>query len=271
MRTTLRRGMTVLELMIVLAIIGGAAVLVRSGFRMITKADLVENATELSAMMKRTGQLAIEHGELHRIVFDLDKQIYVVEVCQGATAIMRNEQLRATEEERKKEADDTKRALDRGRERLQNLPSDALQVGDPEEATKRATAVSGAHISDRTCVPAQDTVTGTVKAGQSKEEDKQAHQWVRALRVNKGIKFKEIWVQHRDESATKGQVAVYFFPQGNSEKAVIELTDGSETFSVLVYGLTGRVELKDGVLKDVNDHMMRNALGDKNAKREDER
>src|SRR5262244_1780911 len=89
-------GMTVLELMIVLAIIGGAAVLVRSGFRMITKADLVENATELSAMMKRTGQLSIEHGELHRIVFDLDKQIYVVEVCQGATAIMRNEQLAAT-------------------------------------------------------------------------------------------------------------------------------------------------------------------------------
>ena len=52
--------------------------------------------------------------------------------------------------------------------------------------------------------------------------------WVRALRADKGIKFKEIWVQHRDESATKGQVAIYFFPTGASEKAVIELTDGTE-------------------------------------------
>jgi ATP-dependent RNA helicase DeaD len=42
-------GMTVLEIMIVLAIIGGGAILVRSGFRMISKADLVENSTELAA------------------------------------------------------------------------------------------------------------------------------------------------------------------------------------------------------------------------------
>src|SRR5260221_9272918 len=152
------RGMTVLELMIVLAIIGGAAVLVRSGFRMITKADLVENATELSALMKRAGQLAIEHGELHRVTFDLDKQIYVVEVCRGATAILRNEQLKATEEERKRDEDEKKQALDRGRARLQNLPADALQVGDPEEAAKRATALSGHHIADRTCVPASDAI-----------------------------------------------------------------------------------------------------------------
>jgi prepilin-type N-terminal cleavage/methylation domain-containing protein len=258
------RGMTVLELMIVLAIIGGSVVLVRSGFRMITKADLVENATELSAIMKRTSSLAVEHGELHRITFDLDKHMYVVEVCQGATAIQRNEILKVNDEEKR-------RAMERGRAQLQNLPTDALQVGDPEEATKRATALSGHHIADRQCAPAQDTITGTSMAGQGSAEAAQAKGWVRSLAVNKGIKFKEIWVQHRDESATKGQVAIYFFPTGSSEKAVIELTDGSETFSVLVFGLTGHIELKDGVLRDVNDHMMRNALGDKDAKREDEK
>jgi hypothetical protein len=63
---------------------------------------------------------------------------------------------------------------------------------------------------------------------------------------------------------------VYFFPLGSSEKAVIELTDGDETFSVLVYGLSGRVELRDGVLRDVNDHMMKNIMGDHDAKREDQ-
>src|SRR3989442_14038769 len=91
------RGMTVLELMIVIAIIGAASVLVRSGFRMITKADLVEDTTELAAVLRRTTQLAIEHGELHRVVFHLDNKEdsnlpdYTVEVCQGATAIQRNE------------------------------------------------------------------------------------------------------------------------------------------------------------------------------------
>ena len=78
-------------------------------------------------------------------------------------------------------------------------------------------------------------------------------------------------VQHRDEAATKGQVAIYFFPLGESEKSVVELTDGSEVFSVLVFGLTGRVELHDGALRDVNEHMMKNPMGDRDAKREGEK
>ena len=59
------------------------------------------------------------------------------------------------------------------------------------------------------------------------------------------------------------------WPLGTSEKAVIELTDGSEVFSVLIYGLTGRVELHDGALKDINDHMLKNVMGTQDAKHED--
>ncbi|MBA3818734.1 MAG: type II secretion system protein [Deltaproteobacteria bacterium] len=246
--------MTVLEVMIVLAVVGGMAFIVRSGFRLITKADLVDNANELSAVMRRASQLAIEHGELHRVVLDLDKQLYVVEVCQGQTAIVRNEALRNDD-------DETKRALERGKQRLSELPADALAVGDPDEAVRRATAVAGHHVADRTCVPASEGLTG----------DATGKGWARGLYAQKGIKFKEVWVQHRDESVTKGQVAVYFFPVGSSEKAVIEITDGSETFSVLVHGLTGRVELKDGALDNIDDHMLRNALGDKDADREERR
>ena len=111
-----------------------------------------------------------------------------------------------------------------------------------------------------------------LRAGVGVEKDTHSERaWVRTLRAAKGIKFKEIWVQHRDESVTKGQVAIYFFPLGQSEKSVVELTDGSEVFSVLVFGLTGRVELHDGALRDVNDHMLKNAMGDHDAKREDQR
>lgn len=244
--------MTVLELMIVLAIIGGGVVLVRSGFRMITKADLVENSSELAAVMKRTAQLAIEKGEMHRIVFDMDKQLYGVEVCQGAATLQRNEALRPDDEA-------AKRALERGKQRLQGMPPEAL-ASDPAMATKQALMLAGSHIADRQCVSIDDSISG----------DANGKKWVRALRANKGIKFKEIWVQHKDDSVTKGQVAIYFFPTGSSEKAVVEITDGSETFSVLVYGLTGRVQLKDGPLRDVNDHMLRNALGDKATDRDGE-
>src|SRR3954447_26402525 len=88
-------GLTVLEIMVVLAIVGGLVYIVRSGFRLVTKADLVENATELTAVMRRASQLAVEHGELHRVVLDLDAQAYAVEVCQGTVGIARNEALKA--------------------------------------------------------------------------------------------------------------------------------------------------------------------------------
>jgi Tfp pilus assembly protein PilE len=255
-------GLTVLELMIVIAVIGAGAYLMRAGLRAVTKADLVDNASELSAILRRTNQLAIELGELHRVVIDLDALTpdaeqrfdYVVERCQGSAAIARNEQLRPDEE-------GVKRAVDRGRQKLDQLPPDALAVGDADEAMKRTLAVAGHHVADRTCSPAVDGFTG----------DPTGKKWGRALRVKDGIKFKQIWVQHRDDRITKGQVAIYFFPTGTASKAVIEVTDGSEVFTVLVHGLTGRVELRDGSLRDPEDHMLRNVMGDKNAKRETDR
>lgn len=246
------RGMTILELMIVLAIIGAGIFLVRTGFRVLTKADLVDNSTELSAVLKRTSQLAVEKGEMHRVLFDLDKHIYAVEMCQGSRTLQRNESVRPDEET-------TKRALDKGKERLKDVPADTM-AADPEAATKQALSIAGHHVADRMCEPVDDP-----------SSDSEGKGWIRPLRAAKGIKFKEMWVQHLDDSVTKGQAAIYFFPTGSAEKAVVELTDGSETFTVVVSGLSGRVQLKDGPLRDVNDHMMRNALGDKDKAREDQK
>jgi len=247
--------------MIVLAIIGMGMFLVRAGFRSFTKADLVDAGTELSAVLRRTSQLAIENGEVHRVVIDLDqpnpdaseRYDYLVEVCRGQTSIMRNEALRPDE-------DATKRAIERGKQKLEQLPTDALATGDPDEAMKRVAAVAGHHVMDRQCGPATEGFTG----------DSSGKRWGRSLKIKQGIKFKQVFVQHRDQAVTKGQVAIYFFPTGSAEKAVVELTNGDAVFSVLVYGLTGHVELKDGPLKDVDDHMMRNVMGDKDAKRETE-
>ena len=178
--------MTVLELMVVLAIIAGASLLVRSGFRLITKADLVENSTELSAIMRRASTLAVEHGEMHRVVIDLDTQVYTVEVCQGAVAIQRNEVLRASEEDKAK-------AREKGKNAFANMPVQATEASDPQDAEKRAMAVAGHHIADRTCVTAADTVTGDAKGREDDERDKdrnitkrgEMRGWTRKLRAEK--------------------------------------------------------------------------------------
>jgi Tfp pilus assembly protein PilX len=256
-------GITLLEILIVMAILGmGLAVMGTVLFR----ADLSDNATELVSVLRRANSLAIENGEMHRVVFDLDAQDpnrkdgrrpdYRVEVCQGAATIVRNEQLKTDDKERIQ-------AIERGKQQMSQLPPDAFAAGDPDEATRKATALSGHHIADRTCMVVSDAQTGDTRG---KESERGAPGWERTLVP--GVKFKNIWVQHIDDKSSKGEVAVYFFPMGSAEKAVIELSDGKDTYSILVHGLTGAVELRDGTLRDPDDHMLRNALGKKDEKRE---
>ncbi len=257
--------MTLLELMIVIAIIGVALFVMGSAFNRVTKADLVEDADELASMLRRASQLAVEHGEQHRVVFDLEKGVYSIEKCQGQAALSRNEQVRNDDEK-------TKQAIEKGQEKLRDLPADTLAVGDPDEAVRRAKAIAGHHIADRTCVPATEGVSGvahgihkpTVQIGST------AAEWIRNLNPVSGIKFSEIWVQHKDGSTKKGQVAIYFFPNGSSEKAIVQITDGDAIRNVMVAGLTGRISQKSGKLDDIDGVMLRNVVGGKDKGRETE-
>ena len=250
-RTERQLGFTILELMIVIAILGVTLVAMRSGLRSVTKADLSEDTRELAAFLRRASSIAIERGEQHRVVFDLDTGAYALEVCEGQAALVRNEQL-------SNDAETTKRAIERGQEKLRDVPADTLAAGDPDEAVKRATAIAGHHVADRACTAMKSGVTG----------DPSGKGWARKLNAGNGIKFKEIWVQHKDDGTTKGQIAIYFFPNGSSEKAVVAVADGDATRTVLISGLTGSVREKSGKLDDVDDHMLRNAMGDREKPRE---
>jgi prepilin-type N-terminal cleavage/methylation domain-containing protein len=261
-------GFTMLELMVVIAIVG--LLLVVFATRLVTGPDLAEEASKLEGYLRRAGQLALEHGEQHRVLIDLEEGRYVVEVCQGAATLARNEQVQV--DQKAKEA-----ALTRGTERLRDLPQDALAVGDPDEATRRAIAIAGHHVADRQCVPPGDGAgygaTGYVdpRVAEKAKSDKpdEESDWNRKL--HKDVKFREIWVQHREDSTTRGQIAVYFFPDGSSEKAVIELVAGKATRTIVIHGLTGRVQQKTGKLDNVDDHMLRNALGERDKAREGQR
>jgi type II secretory pathway pseudopilin PulG len=259
--------MTLLEIMIVIAIIGIGLVLMRSGFRGITKADLVEDAEEMAAMLRRASLLAIEKGEQHRVVIDMEKGVYRIDVCQGPATLARNEEVSNDEEK-------TKRAIDKGTEKLRDLPSDALAVGDPDEAQRRAKAIAGHHIADRTCAPAVEGMSGVnhnVKKAYVQVGNQPAD-WIRNLNIPVGIKFQEIWVQHKNDSTKKGEVAIYFWPNGSAEKAVIELANNdNDVRTIMVHGLTGRIQQKSGKLEDIDSHMLRNAINEKDKARESEK
>lgn len=254
--------MTVLELLVALAVIVLLVYGVGAGMNKITEGDLVDDTLELASVLRRTNQLAVETGQLHRVMFDFEKGTYDVEVCQGSGALTRGADGDRIADPRK-----VQDQLENARQRLATAGADTGQPGAgaqtvaADDAARTAAALAGQHVLDRVCGPAVEDIAPDKR----RQQERQLH--YRSLNKSAGVKWHEIWLQHLDESVTTGSAALYFFPDGSAEKAIVELARGDEVFTVLIYGLTGRVEIVDGKFDKPDDHMMRDAKGDK----EDER
>lgn len=251
------RGMTVLELMIVIAIIGMLSYVGYGAVRRLTRADLVDDTNHLGSLMSRASELAAETGKLHRVTIDLDEGVAVVEACEGPMAVRRvksgDKAMDAKEqEERLKDAKGKLEAARSG-----NALQRGFSAATPEDETKLAAALAGHHVGDQVCQPVKDAYSG----------DSEGKPLILKLKKDSGIKAKEVWVQHRDDSVTTGQASIYFFPLGSSEKAIVELTDGGDVYSVKVHGLTGTIETIDGEVKDIDEFMHHDVTGQREVER----
>src|SRR4051812_24519543 len=111
-------GMTLLEMMIVLAIIAMLAYLATGAIRWLRGANAVETTVDLTQVLNRTSQLAVETGELHRVVIDLDEQTYRIEICEGgATAISKTPEVKKPDPEGEHKA-----AVERAKQKLSAVP-----------------------------------------------------------------------------------------------------------------------------------------------------
>src|SRR5687767_12330970 len=107
LRTMRQRGLTVLEIMIVLAIIGFMSYLAVGGIRLLTGAALSEATTEMAMVMRRAQLLAVEGGVPTRVVLDFDKHAYWVEACTGDPTLSR------AKEEEKADAETAQEELEK--------------------------------------------------------------------------------------------------------------------------------------------------------------
>lgn len=288
--------MTLLELMIVLAIIAGIVMLTSIGFRKVSKGDLVDDIHGLAGRMKATSALAVETGVPHRVLIDFREQAYVVEACAGRAGLTRAKRQRDLDDKADPEA--VAEALAEAQQRIQDAGAAALAGGVADPAAL-VSALAGSHVGDQQCAPVsfvppstEDGAGGSGGAGApvgaggpASPEQAARSQALRAslfggqdttyfdgvmgakLNAGSAIKFKEVHVQHVEESVREGQVAIYFFPDGSAEKAIVALTDGDVTYSVLVAGLSARVDVRDSEVGSPDDYMMRNPLGDEEAER----
>ncbi len=202
-------GFTLLEIGIALVVLALAFSLALPGLEAVTGARMRSAAGHLSSAMRALYSEAALSGRTCRIAFNLDERSYTVECAQGAARISSV----------KEEVRDGQRYRDLKKEkdevdRLRDLAKD-----NPIEAQLEAkTAYSS--------VPGVPKVT-----------------------LPDGVFFQSIWVQHQAEKVSAGDAFLYFFPQGNTEHALITLKRGEDLLTVESNSLTGRVRLIDGAIE----------------------
>jgi general secretion pathway protein H len=215
-------GFTLIEIVVVLAIIGLIMGLGASGFRRLTKSDLRSSSAHMAGAVRYLFDRASTTGKVHRLVIDLgdgkywaevsDDRFYSPHEAESEQELRRREDKEADEDEdRRKQAE--KKAKDE--EALGSSSSfdfAKMEIGD--FAPKRARFAAFKEVA------------------------------LKPVTI-KNAKIRSVYTPRVVDALTSGRAYLYFFPLGQTEAAIITLSDVADTafYSLVVHPITGRVKI----------------------------
>ena len=221
-------GFTLIEILVVMAIVvliaGGAT----RGIRSLAKSDLRTAANHMSGAVRFLFDRASTTGKYHRLVIDLDEGRYWGEVSDDRFYVPRE---RETELSRAKDKEDAEREEEEAKRKAEDLESsggyDLSIVQQPEDFRPARARFGG--FKDMALKKV--TLTKAKVAG--------------------------VFTPRLMDPRTSGTAYLYFFPMGQTEAAYIHLMDreGEHSYSLVVHPLTGRVKVYDHhVQPPLDDH-----------------
>lgn len=202
-------GMSLIEVLIVIVIVAIAAGGMTMGISAITRSKLRAACMRVVSASRYGYHRAITTGKTVRVVFDMDSG--TISIDEGRAGIL------LANPDHEREEGDEEDAVDpwqRARERLES----------PLAPTFGATPFT----------PIVDDDGDPVERYQPSP-------------LGDGIRVTRLIVPHLREPQTEGRGAIYFFPNGRSEHAIVHLTDSRDrTMTVEIMGLTGRGVVRAG-------------------------
>ncbi|MCK6544935.1 prepilin-type N-terminal cleavage/methylation domain-containing protein [Myxococcota bacterium] len=226
-----RRGLTLIELTIAIAIAALAVGVAVGAVNSLTDAALRSSALELSGTIKSSYDRAIMNRRTQRLSIDIDKGVYALELTEDPFALARelatgNEGVKGDEADGK---GGKSKKRSKGLRRLADDDGEESFFSDPKagEELEVRQAIEGGKASAFT----PDTDGAPPKS------------------LPSGVKFSKVWAGSQEEAFTSGTAYIHFFSSGWSEPALIELTDGDAVITLKVYPLTGRVRMYDKELE----------------------
>jgi general secretion pathway protein H len=217
-------GFTLIEVMVALMVIALIASIGVKGFRAVTKSDLRATTAHLSGAIRFLFDRASITGKYHRLVIDLTDGKYWAEVSDDRFYAPNEAESQA--DRRKRESDEA-----------------AADEDERKRLEKQQNAYGG----------------GTVAAGSSFDLSKLEVGEFRPRRARfaafketalkpvtlKKLRIRSVYTPRMTEPVTSGRAYLYFYPLGQTEPAIITLSDatGDSVYSLVVHPITGRVRI----------------------------
>jgi general secretion pathway protein H len=213
-------GFTLIEIMVAIAIValmtGGAIKALRS----VRRTDLREATTHMSGAVRYLFDRASTTGKVHRLVIDLETGKYWAEISDDRFYVpheAESTQGLRMREEKEAEADEDERRRKEERERSRTPSSSSFDMSKLEVADFRPKRARFAAFKEMALKPVQ----------------------------LKKAKLRSVYTPRVVDALTSGRAYLYFFPLGQTEPAIITLSDmsGGSVYSLVVHPITGRVKI----------------------------
>jgi len=227
-RSTVRasdRGFTLIEVLLVVTIGAVLAGLAIRGLRSLRKADLREASAQMSGAMRYLFDRASTTGKIHRIVIDMETGTYWAEVSDDRFYIPREETVEQLQAREEKEATEDEEAAQK-RERAAREAESGKSAGANSSFDLSKLEVADFRPKRARFASFKDLALKPVKL--------------------KKAKVRSVYTPRVTEPLTTGRAYVYFFPLGQTEPAIITLTDPESDdtiYSLVVHPITGRVRI----------------------------
>jgi general secretion pathway protein H len=222
-------GFTLIEVMISLLVVSLIATLAIRSFRTVTKSNLREGSAHMAGAIRFLFDRASITGKYHRMVIDLNQGRYWAEVSDDrfyAPNQAESELDRQKREEKETAADEEERKRQEKQQLLYGSNSSSSSSTSSSSSFDMSKMEVGEFRPRRARFAAfKETALKTVTL--------------------KKLRIKSVYTPRMTDPVTTGRVYLYFYPLGQTEPAVITLTDasGESVFSLVVHPLTGKVKI----------------------------
>ncbi len=210
----MRRGFTLIEIVVTIGVIAVLFASVVYGMGALTGARAKEGAAQIAGLVRGLYDTAALSGKTCRLVFELpaerdeDAQVsYRAECAKGAVtaSAKRDDELKAARDAKKDDDDD----------RLRRMDDD------------------GAPTLEQLVAREKQRVDEAAKFSAFQTDDVGEYKLPANVRV-------EVWTQKQHSRVKSGPAYLYFFPQGFTERAQLYVKQGNNTWTIVVSPLTGK-------------------------------